>query len=73
MNRLQTSQSCHQHILSPTSVTNIDVAVHELSLWMDYDLIQFQYHVMVMKMKIFDREDRYGTNCISIQTYSYDM
>ena len=24
-----TSQSCHQHILSPTSVTNIDVAVRE--------------------------------------------
>ena len=37
------------------------------------DLIQFKYHVMVMKMEIFDREDRYGTNCISIQTYSYDM
>ena len=38
----------------------------------NHDFIQFKYHVMVMKMEIFDREDRYGTNCISIQTYSHD-
>ena len=25
LNRLPTSQTCHQHIWSPTSVTNIDV------------------------------------------------
>ena len=39
----------------------------------NHDFIQFKYHVMVMKMEFFDGEDRYGTNCISIQTYSYDM
>ena len=27
LNRSQTSQTCHQHIWSPTSVTNIDVTV----------------------------------------------
>ena len=31
LNRSPTFQSCHQHISSPTSVTNIDVAFENIS------------------------------------------
>ena len=30
LSRSPTFQTCHQHIWSPTSVTNIDVTIHEL-------------------------------------------
>ena len=30
LNRSPTSQTCHQHIWSPTSVTNIDVTLYEI-------------------------------------------
>ena len=29
LNRSPTSQTCHQHIWSPTSFTNIDLTVHQ--------------------------------------------
>ena len=32
LNRSSTSQTCHQHIWSPTSVTNIDVTEFQTSL-----------------------------------------
>ena len=32
LNRSPTSQTCHQHIRSPTSVTNIDVTTTDINL-----------------------------------------
>ena len=33
LNRSRTSQTCHQHIWSPTSVTNIDVTILKTCFW----------------------------------------
>ena len=33
LNRSPTSQTCHQHILSPISVTNIDVTSRDIFCW----------------------------------------
>ena len=36
LNRSPTSQTCHQHILSPTSVTNIDVTIQPTHGYVTY-------------------------------------
>ena len=44
-NRSLTSQTCHQHIRSPTSVTNIDVTISK-----SYDIIYFRHKLCVSNL-----------------------
>ena len=56
MNRSPTSQTCHEHIWSPTSVTNIERHQPESDFLDECEIKGFQYHPIFHNQYGFDLE-----------------